>query len=338
LLPPTRFADESPFVEQTRTYVGNIVAKYLRAEHVSPLSGLRRMLEIRCEPGHAGGNHYWLVAVLEQAQREGHNVLLTGQLGNATISWTGLNVPALRHFVGGRRERGIYALQTAYAETGLWRMLRTQFASTLIQPVRAWAQARREPAWHSYSAIHPAFAARLNLFRRMRDTGHDPAFSSPNDPRIARCLIIRPGHSQLGALWQDNGTAFGLEARDPTLDKRVMEFCLGVPEDQYLQAGRDRMLIRRAMEGYLPDSVRLTPRRGRQAADLGHRLIRHRGEMEDALARLRASPLTQSMLDLDWMQTVWNALQARVDVETTEQSQTILTRGVTAGLYLLTFD
>jgi hypothetical protein len=35
----------------------------------------------------------------------------------------------------------------------------------------------------------------------------------------------------------------------PAFDRRLVEFCIGVPEDQYLRNGCDRWLIRRAMKG-----------------------------------------------------------------------------------------
>lgn len=331
---PYRFGDESPFVEQTRAFVGSIDAHYVRAENVSPLAAVRQTLEIHREPAHAAGNHFWIVALLETAQREGMGVLLTGQGGNATISWTGLQVPALRYFWSGRWRDGRRAFDAAYRQAGLYRALRGQLGAPLARPLRDWARTRRTPAWREYSAIHPAFAARLNLAERMREAGHDPLFRQGNDPRSQRHRILLPGRSGLGARWQDNGAAFGLDVRD----QRVMEFCLGVPEDQFLREGRDRMLIRRAMQGYLPDAVRLNTRRGLQAADLGYRLVRQRAEMDDALRDLRASPRACELLGLEQMQNVWRALQARVDAQTTAQSGTILLRGVMAGLFLLTSE
>ena len=38
--------------------------------------------------------------------------------------------------------------------------------------------------------------------------------------------------------------------RDPTNDLRVIHFCLSVPEEQYVQNGLDRSLIRRSTEEY----------------------------------------------------------------------------------------
>ena len=38
---------------------------------------------------------------------------------------------------------------------------------------------------------------------------------------------------------------YSLWKRDPTNDLRVIRFCLSLPEDQYVQNGMDRALIRR---------------------------------------------------------------------------------------------
>ena len=85
--------------------------------------------------------------------------------------------------------------------------------------------------------------------------------------------------------------AYGLEVRDPTQDRRVIELCLAIPNEQYQRGGVDRWLIRRAMRGYLPDEVRLNTMRGLQAADLGQRVLDNRSEFEAALARMEQHEL-----------------------------------------------
>ena len=55
---------------------------------------------------------------------------------------------------------------------------------------------------------------------------------------------------------------------------RVIRFCLSVPEEQYVQNGLDRSLVRRATENLLPDKVRLNQRvKGVQGADWVHRMV-----------------------------------------------------------------
>jgi asparagine synthase (glutamine-hydrolysing) len=72
-------------------------------------------------------------------------------------------------------------------------------------------------------------------------------------------------HAQLTALslpmllhWEDRDSmAHGIEARVPFLDYRLVEFCLGLPEDYKLRDGWTKRVLREGMRGRLPENVRL---------------------------------------------------------------------------------
>jgi asparagine synthase (glutamine-hydrolysing) len=77
---------------------------------------------------------------------------------------------------------------------------------------------------------------------------------------------------------------WGLEARHPFFDRRVVEYCLALPPEQRLKGGWTRSIVRRALGAVLPTSV--TTRVGK--ADLGiqlpERLIEHEeNRLEDIL-------------------------------------------------------
>jgi asparagine synthase (glutamine-hydrolysing) len=52
-----------------------------------------------------------------------------------------------------------------------------------------------------------------------------------------------------------SAAAFGVETRYPFFDRRVIEFCLGLPEEQKFAGGWPRLLLRRAMDGILPPEI-----------------------------------------------------------------------------------
>ncbi len=84
----------------------------------------------------------------------------------------------------------------------------------------------------------------------------------------------------------------------------------------------------------MPDEVRLNRRRGRQASDLGQRLLDSAAEVETALAQVEASELARQCLAVERMRNVWLALQSELNQKNTHAAVTILTRGLMAGLYL----
>ena len=56
--------------------------------------------------------------------------------------------------------------------------------------------------------------------------------------------------------------ATSLEARVPILDHRVVEFAVGVPPEQKLQAGRGKLLLRRVLRRHVPDALVERPKHG----------------------------------------------------------------------------
>ena len=172
----------------------------------------------------------------------------------------------------------------------------------------------------------------------MRQSGHDPEFKLIVDQRKARYRIIKPGKSIIGFLWQESGAGYCLDVRDPTCDKRLMEFCLSIPDDQYVRNGRDRWLIRRAMKDLMPAIVLDEKRRGSQAADVGRRLLAHFDETEAALQRIERSELAVRYLDLPLMRRTLSLARHNLDAKVTGDLGAIFFRGLMAGQFLMRFD
>ncbi|MDO8597349.1 MAG: asparagine synthase-related protein, partial [Sulfuricaulis sp.] len=83
--------------------------------------------------------------------------------------------------------------------------------------------------------------------------------------------------------------AHGVEARLPFVDYRLVEFCLGLPEDFKLSDGWTKRVLREGMRGRLPERVRLRrDKLGFATAEEVWMRERHRTEflqlVEDAIA------------------------------------------------------
>jgi asparagine synthase (glutamine-hydrolysing) len=92
--------------------------------------------------------------------------------------------------------------------------------------------------------------------------------------------------------------AFRLDIRMPASDQRLFEFCIGIPEDQYLRQGCHRWLIRRALRGRLPDIVLNQQKSGAQAADWYPRLTRARSQIAEEMKRVAGNPDVAAVLDV----------------------------------------
>ena len=258
---------------------------------------------------------------LEQAaQAQGCRVLLTGQMGNAGISWTG----------------EIYSqpLNFQLHQMGWRKWAKLQLIRIAPQSLRAARRRHRitDPHWRDYSAIHPDLSRRLNLLEKYLN---DPNERPSHKPQEHRCHILQPGRSFSGALWAEMGAAHGLEVRDPTADTRVLAFTLSVPDHIFMdpETGLDRWLIREAMQGRVPDKVRLNRRRGYQAGDLVPRLRACAAEVETALDELSNGPAA-AYVDVPYLRGVWQRVQTQDTREAFLKATTILTRGIMAGLFV----
>ena len=308
--------------------MGNIDVNYVRAENVSPLDGIERVLDILDEPQHAAANFYWITAIFDAARKQNTGALLTGQNGNATVSWAGGTA-------------SIETLLSLITQGQYWGAAKRYLAYHLI-PEPWMARIRRlragESPWARYSAINMELARELDLTNQMLSRGNDPTFRPRRDPRETRYSGIMPGRDALGALYLELGAGYDTEVRDPTSDRRVLAFCLAIPNKQYVRNGRDRFLIRRAMRGILPTETLENLSRGRQAADIGPRLLRNGQQVQAILAQLEGSALARRWLNIATMRDALHALTRRMDRSASAQCRSILLRGLMVGLFLGRFE
>ncbi|NNE99291.1 MAG: hypothetical protein HKN25_09765 [Pyrinomonadaceae bacterium] len=62
--------------------------------------------------------------------------------------------------------------------------------------------------------------------------------------------------------WAAHGAEKNILYAYPLLDRRLMEFCAGLPAEQFFREGSPRLIMRNAMKGILPDEVRLQKSKG----------------------------------------------------------------------------
>ena len=85
----SRIGDELPLARATATAAGNVDLRTVMATRLSPIQAIRLGLEVFGSPVHSAANLFWLLDLHARAAESGADMLLTGQLGNATISWLG---------------------------------------------------------------------------------------------------------------------------------------------------------------------------------------------------------------------------------------------------------
>ena len=257
------------------------------------------------------------VLVYAAAARAGARAVLDGVDGDAVASLEPDHVDALlrrgRFLRAARQVRDLAAFYRVPQRWAFAAGLRRAFVPMSIQrAVRRVRRPARRAASLEGSLIHPDLALsarvheRLDALEALRPAGRTL------DPRARQAAELV--HPYLGAALERYARAAasqGVEARHPFLDRRVVELCLALPWDQKVRDGWSKWIVRRAMEGLLPDTVRW--RRGRWVR-LGPAFL------QDAIASRLASMDTRSADTVSALAPyvnlrAWRDLLARFDAQ-----------------------
>jgi asparagine synthase (glutamine-hydrolysing) len=152
----------------------------------------------------------------------------------------------------------------------------------------------------SLASVNPEFALRLNADKRLKKAGVGPYQEDAKDITEIRKLINSPIiYSQAATAETKLSLQYGIAKRDPTRDKRVIEFCMSLPINQFVYQGQERSLIRRSMVDILPDKIRLNySTRGRQSADFAQRLSPYWNHIETYLNNMTQNDVLKQYMNV----------------------------------------
>jgi asparagine synthase (glutamine-hydrolysing) len=289
--------DEREFIHSTVQFIGGINDHYYDFNGRNPLLEVDDFLQTMEIPYKFFENSFWVKGIFEKASELDIGVLLSGGRGNLSISWgSALDYYALLlkqlKWIQLIRELHKYSRNVGGPRLG-----RIPLIARIAFPAIDRANQSSVPR----SLINNRFAEQTKIYEKlhMHGIGKTGWLASSN--------IYKQRENHFEELFHWNATStlgtklslkHSLWKRDPTNDLRVIRFCLSVPEEQYVQNGVDRWLIRRSTDKLLPDKVRLNQRkRGVQGADWVHRMIPYWGQFLDELQQLNKDERIQKYLD-----------------------------------------
>jgi asparagine synthase (glutamine-hydrolysing) len=125
-------------------------------------------------------------------------------------------------------------------------------AKRIAKRVLGYPDTNRTPAppqWHG--SLNPAFAEALGP--DLADPIKHATERENHIDLLTQTILPQSIREVLDPLAADKS----IDIRYPFFDKELVEFCLSLPVDQKIRRGWTRRVMRNAMEGVLPDSVRL---------------------------------------------------------------------------------
>jgi asparagine synthase (glutamine-hydrolysing) len=257
----------------------------------------------------------WMLLPLERTVREQDiGVVLSGDAGNVTLSYTGGRVVADQF----RRGRALAAWRNLvpyrpelrgrprlfWGPRALWGQAVAPLVGPGIRRLTRRLRGGRDYWWQEWSSIRPEVAERLRLAEHDQPTVRT---GSPDlDNHIQLLEYFRQNNAQYAHLFQ--GMAWSW--RDPYCDLGLVEFCLSLPRDQFRRNGVPRLLARRTLADRAPQPILDERRIGLQHADWFGWMGRRRDWMAAEIDRIEQSPLACSILDTQHMRAILDAWPA----------------------------
>src|SRR5262249_40127258 len=238
-----RYFDETPYVRQIAEANRNIVPHFITQSRDPTPKNIAESIRVSGIPGGIL-NDLWGFDIFAAARSAGHSVMLVGEMGNNTMSYSGSGLFTELLLTG--RWPGLFA-EIRSSGYRWQRRIRQEVVGPFIPTplFRRYKQWRRggNPPWHDYSVIRPEFAVRSGVIDRAA-RGYRPFDAPPfRKGKLGRIDSLRDC-CETADFCAKVRAGFQLDIRAPAYDRLIFEFCLGIPEDQYLRNGRDRWLIR----------------------------------------------------------------------------------------------
>ena len=239
---------------------------------------------------------------MQEGQSTNRRVMLTGQQGNMTLSWEGTWALAdwLRHGNWFRFYQGLTAL-SAYRQKSLLRYLKLAVAIALPDAVWQGYQRIRHsasgPTILDYSGINKGFLYSQRALERAEEAGFSSAFRVPFNGRKARWNVLN-GVDFVGDMGAAHRAQFSVERRDPTGDRRLIDFCFAIPQEQFLGNGEHRWLVKRALSDRLPENVLHNKLCGDQDPGWYERLDKSRQQLTSYITQWAGQPEKNRVLDI----------------------------------------
>lgn len=329
-----RISDEGAIAAATAALYDNVEHVRLPSTGASPTADLGRTLRLFDTLLPNVCNYVWLNDIRREARARGAKVILTGELGNWSIS---ASPPTLLADYVRQRRFGAWWREARGLRRNHGARYRGIAASSFAPwlPKIVWDQFRRFsslPEISAYSAVHPQWRAYVaeQIERR--------AFGLARRPKDHFSETVRAlGMYDYGNLRKGALAGWGVDERDPTADRRLIEFCLSLPLEMLLKDGVRRPLARAALSDRLPAAVLDEKSKGYQAADWHEGVSDNSGEIAALIDEIAADPVAAGLIDVEalrtwlasWPSEGWNR------PEVTARYRTAFLSALTAGRFLL---
>jgi len=299
LIPSNRLVDESELAAEMAILHPNLLHSICRSRPRPIARELREATRVHWRPISHLTAHHWTSEIDEEAKSRGAKILLIGSAGNFSLSPSGPQylVDVLKE--GGAASWLRHAFIAGDGSLSKWRSILSLSLGPFL------------PEAAFKTLLNAAGRARENSFdlpilrqpyRRIGESRLREIYGDARPPRSRRdfhrlLLLQREPADQMSLALS------GLDVRDPTADRRLVELGLSIPAEQFVSpVGASSPVYEAAFGRRIPPKILDNRNRGLQGADWS-RLFR-RAELGETFAKLALNPLVSELVDLGYVERV----------------------------------
>lgn len=256
-------------------------------------------------------NMIWFDSLFAKAKSDGATVILDGEMGNVGFSYCGSD--AASQLLRSWDIRGLIGQLLAESDGSFLRAAKRgprlavrELQAAIPAALRAALLKRKGGSFMQTQSrvLKAEYIAEMKVVERVVDRLESDLALMTGRTGDNRMLSLKHHlFAATGASLSGWSALHHLDCRDPLADRKLIEWCLGVPDKQFKRGGVKRGLAKHLMRGRLPDEVLHKPiDTGRQAADWHVRLSRDLERIRAEFDRFSQDPELVAMLDLDRLQ------------------------------------
>lgn len=249
----------------------NFIAHFIEGDLATPFDDLDKILWFQDEPFYAP-NLFLNWRAWQSVSESGVRVLLDGFLGDNVISH---GVEYLNELANQWRWLTLahqlkQYLQNSRRDVSLLEPLSMYFVQQGLKPyipefgLRLWRKLKGNPTnpiANECDIFESEFCNRIALRERLFRAYQYNRLVKP--ARQVHYDSLNSGMIQTTLEAYNKGcSSFYFETRIPYIDKRLVEFCLATPGYQKISQGYTRIIMRRALQGFLPEEIRWRSSKG----------------------------------------------------------------------------
>ena len=261
-----RMDDEQEMVLKTQKFLGNLKCNFIELKGKNAWDERKHQLNMLEMPYKSVQNLIWIEEGMKRAYENNSRIMLNGSFGNSTISFSDFECYISSLYASHRYIKVLKELnqfQSLYGYSRKYAIKRV-FGSKHMK--------RDSGKKTSRAYVKKSVFEKYKVEQRLDKMNQEYLKCSDDFMNYKKLLYSSRPLRQIGEINTKQSLMTGVVVRDPSKDKRLIEFCISLPINQFIKDGEERRLVNVYLSDIMPKHVLNKRRKGRQSADLKYKI------------------------------------------------------------------